>query len=254
MRMISTVAIVLACAACQPYAHSMVVATAPGQPQSLQNEAAPDCREFSAPVTTAGRREEANGRACRQPDGTWRVAQNTPGLPTQEYLVPQPGQAPAGVSGNPQPPTDQTANPKPPANPTSCTTSTVPVSVGGQPQQATVEACPQPDGSWRIAQNTPGLPQQVYAIPAPAYSPYPYSYAYPADYVYPDFFPYWVGEPWFFGLAPSIVVVQRFHHFNHGFAHGFGHGFRRGFGHGFAGNFGHGFAAARGGGGGGGHR
>jgi surface antigen len=128
------------------------------------------------------------------------------------------------------------------------------VTVGGQPQQAVVEACQQADGSWRITQTTPGLPPQVYEVPAPAYSLYPsaYSNAYP----YPDFSPYWGwegwgwgGPPWFLGLAPSIVVVQRFHHFHHGFAHG-GHGFGRGFAHGA----GHGFAGMRGGGMAGGRR
>jgi len=119
-----------------------------------------------------------------------------------------------------------------------CSSYTVPVTVGGQPQQASVEACQQPDGSWRITQNTPGLPPQVYDVPAPTY-PSPYS----SGYAYPEYFPYWWDSPWYFGLAPSIVVVHRFNHFHHGFGHGFGHGFARGFGHGFA--------AARGGGGGG---
>jgi hypothetical protein len=120
------------------------------------------------------------------------------------------------------------------------------VTVGGQPRQALIEACPQPDGSWKITQNTPGLPTQVYQVPPPASSPYPYDYPYPVDYAYPEFFPYWVGAPWYFGLAPSIVVVQRFHHFQHGFPRGFRHGFARGFGPGFG--------IARGGGGGGGRR
>jgi surface antigen len=116
--------------------------------------------------------------------------------------------------------------------------------VGGQPRQAVIVACPQPDGSWKITQNTPGLPAQVYQIPPPSSVPYPYDYTYPVDYAYPEFFPYWVGAPWYFGLAPSIVVVQRFRHFQHGFPRGFSHGFARGFGPGF----GHGFAARGGGG------
>ena len=78
-------------------------------------------------------------------------------------------------------------------------------------------------------------------VPPPASSSYPDGYPYPADYAYPDFFPYWAGAPWFFGLAPSIVVVQRFNRFPHHFGHGFARGFNRGFGHGFT--------AARGGGG-----
>jgi len=130
-----------------------------------------------------------------------------------------------------------------PPNQPPCSSYTAPVTVGGQPQQAIIEACPQPDGGWRVTQNTSGLPAQVSEVPPPAASPYPYGYPYPADYTYPEYFPYWAGAPWFFGLAPSIIVVQRFNHFHHGFGHGFGHGFARGFGHGFA--------AARGGGGGG---
>jgi hypothetical protein len=128
-----------------------------------------------------------------------------------------------------------------------CSSYTVPVTVGGQQQQASVEACQQPDGSWRITQNTPGLPPQVYEVPAPSSSSYPY----PADYAYPDYFPYWWGSPWYFGLGPSIFVVQRFNRFHH---QGFHNGFHRGFAHGSGHAFGHGFAAARGGGMGGGGR
>jgi hypothetical protein len=164
--------------------------------------------------------------------------QNTPGLPAQAYTLEQPGQPAAAANAAPPPPPDQ-----PP-----CSSYTAPVTVGGQPRQAIIEACPQPDGSWRITQNTPGLPTQIYQVPPPAASPYPYTYPYPIDYAYPDFFPYWLGSPWYFGLGPSIVVVQRFHRFNHGFGHGFGHGFARGFGPGF----GHSFSGGHGGGGGGG--
>jgi hypothetical protein len=130
-----------------------------------------------------------------------------------------------------------------------CSSYTAPVTVGGQPQQANVEACQQPDGSWQITQTTAGLPPQVYEVPAPAYSPY----SYPVGYAYPDYFPYWWSSPWFFGLAPSIVVAQRFNHF-HGFHHGFHSGFHRGFAHGSRRGFGNRFAAARAGGMGGGRR
>ena len=134
-----------------------------------------------------------------------------------------------------QPQPTPTASTQPLAAQPTCSSYTVPLTVGGQPQQAVVEACQQDDGSWRITQTTPGLPPQVYDIPAPpAYAPYSYDYA----YAYPDYFPYWWGSPWFFGLAPSIVVVQHFHHFHHGFGHGFMHGM-----HGFA----HGFTGVRGG-------
>jgi hypothetical protein len=152
---------------------------------------------------------------------------------------PMPDATVTGTSAAAESPGTQPAAAAPP-----CSNYTVPVTVGGQQQQAVVEACQQSDGSWRITQNTPGLPPQVYEVPAPTDVPYPY----PVGYAYPDFFPYWgdwVGSPWYWGLGPSIFVVQRFNHFHHGF--------NRGFPRGFAG-FGHRFAAARAGGMGGGHR
>jgi len=156
-----------------------------------------------------------------------------------------------------QPQPTPTASTQPLAAQPTCSSYTVPLTVGGQPQQAVVEACQQADGSWRITQTTPGLPPQVYEVPAPTYSPYPSAYSYPEAYPYPDFSPYrdwagwgWGGAPWFFGLAPSIFVVQHFNHFHRGFAHGFG----RGFGHGTHGYGGHGFAGMHGGGMAGGRR
>jgi hypothetical protein len=243
-------ATIVGCSACQPLPDAGIAATAADQPPPTANQSQSDCRPFSAPMTAAGQPEQASGQACRQADGSWRVVQSTPGLPTQEYLVPRPDPQPA--NGTAPAPSAQTASAEPsPATP-SCTSYTVPVTVGGQEQQAVVEACQQGDGSWRITQTTPGLPPQVYSVPPPAYAPYPADYAYP--YPYGDFFPYWAEAPWLFGLAPSIVVVQRFHHFHHGFGHGFHHGFGHGFAHGFGHGFGHGFAGLRGGGMGGGHR
>jgi hypothetical protein len=142
------------------------------------------------------------------------------------------------------------------AAPPACTSYTAPVTVGGQQQQVDVEACQQPDGSWRITQNTPGLPPQIYEVPAPSNSPYPYA----VGSAYPDYFPAWWDSPWYFGpgyfgLAPSIVVVQRFNGFHRGFHGGFRGGFHRGFAHGSGrSGFGHGFAAAHAGGMGGGRR
>ena len=72
-------------------------------------------------------------------------------------VVPQTGGGAAAAPTTAQPPADQ-----PP-----CTSYTVPVTVGGQQLQSVVESCQQPDGSWRITQNTPGLPPQVYVIPPP---------------------------------------------------------------------------------------
>jgi len=245
MRSISILAVILACTACQSQPNPMQVATAPGEAQLAPDEPKLDCRDFTAPVTVGGRPEQASTRECQQPDGSWRVVQNTPGLPTQTYAVPPPGEAGTATTTAAQPPANQ-----PP-----CTSYTVPVTVGGQ-QQAVVESCQQPDGSWRITQNPPGLPPQVYVVPPAA--EYPNGYPYPDYYAYPFYYPYWAAEPWFFGLGPTIVVARRFPHFHHGFAHGFhggfAHGFHGGFAHGFHGGFGNGFAAGRGGGRGGGHR
>ena len=176
-----------------------------------------------------------------------------------EACQPLPDATLAGpVPGQPQP--TATAGTQPPPVPPACSSYTVPLTVGGQPQQAVVEACPQADGSWRITQTTPGLPPQIYEVPASPSPPYSSGYSYPEAYAYPDFAPYWGwggwgGAPWFFGLAPSIIVVQRFNHFHHGFHHGFAHGFGHGArGIGGRGFGGHGFAAMHGGGMGGGHR
>jgi hypothetical protein len=167
--------------------------------------------------------------------------------PQPNPVVPPTGEGAAAAASTAQPPANQ-----PP-----CTSYTVPVTVGGQQLQSVVESCQQPDGSWRITQNTPGLPPQVYVVPAP--TEYPYGYPYPDYYYnYSSFSPYWAVEPWFFGLGPTIVVAQRFPHFHHGFVHGFHggfvHGFHGGFSHDFHGGFRGGFGAGHGGGRGGGHR
>src|ERR1700751_1775921 len=80
-----------------------------------------------------------------------------------------------------------------------CREFTTPVTVGGQPQQAVGEACEQPDGSWQITQNTPGLAPQVYTLPPQAFDAYPYPYAY--DWADPWDFgsPFFAGGSIFFG-------------------------------------------------------
>jgi hypothetical protein len=117
------------------------------------------------------------------------------------------------------------------ATPAACETTSVPVTVGGRPEQATVEACPQTDGSWRITQTTPGLPPLVYVMPAPPAGLYPSAFPEYEDYF--DWWPYWAAGPWFWGIGPTVVVVGRFHHFHfvHHFRPGLGHLPPRGFGH-----------------------
>jgi len=47
-----------------------------------------ECHEYRLPITVGGRQEQAEFQACRQADGSWRITQTTPGLPTQVYTVP----------------------------------------------------------------------------------------------------------------------------------------------------------------------
>ena len=128
------------------------------------------------------------------------------------------GQA-APNAADPAPALSQMTQGAPQGEPQNCRAFTAQVTVGGQPQQAVGQACQQPDGSWQVTQNTPGLPQQVYTLPPQAI----YLYPYPGPY-------YW-WDPWFYG-APSFVggsvfFVHGFHHFHDhdGFHHG---GFRHG--------------------------
>ena len=141
MRWLSTLAIVLGCAACQPQPDGTQVSAVPDQPQPPQGQAQLACHDFTTAVTAGGNPEQASGQACGQPDGSWRVVQNTPGLPAQTYVLPSPGQ-PAAAAANP-------AAQAPPNQPP-CSSYSAPVTVGGQPQQAIIEACPQPDGGYLL--------------------------------------------------------------------------------------------------------
>jgi hypothetical protein len=107
-----------------------------------------------------------------------------------------------------------------------CREFTAPVTVEGQQQRAVGQTCQQPDGSWQVTLNTPGLPQQVYTLPPEAIylSPYPEP-------------SYW-WDPWFYGplFAGGPVFLARgfrhhrdFHH-NGGSHKGAAHhgGFRGG--------------------------
>ncbi|HTV46260.1 MAG TPA: hypothetical protein VMF05_13185 [Stellaceae bacterium] len=116
--------------------------------------------------------------------------------------------------------------------PAACSRYPVPVIVGAKRLQATVEACQQPDGGWRIIQYTPGLPPQLYVVAPPAAEIEPF------DDTYPGLFPAdWDGSPWFFGFAPAIVVATRFAPFRHRLGHRmFHHHLMHRFGHAFAGH------------------
>jgi hypothetical protein len=213
--------------------------TAPGetvqpvqQPQAITGGApgagppggGPQCQDNTVPVVIDGKTVQAVAHACQQPDGTWQITQETPGLPSQVYVVgtqPPPQAPPAGEppQGSPQPPQAQQGPPgAPPGGQPACRDYSIPVTVDGNSVLATGHACLQPDGSWLVTQQTPGLPTQTYIIPPPAYPPpYPmagYPYGYPYDYPYR----YWAYDPWFyrppFWFGGSLFVGN-FHHFRH---------------------------------------
>jgi hypothetical protein len=116
----------------------------------------------------------------------------------------------------------------PQGEPENCRDFTAQVRAGGQPQQAVGQVCQQPDGSWLVTLDTPGLPQQVYTLPPQAI----YLYANPEPYYWWD--PWFYGPPFFVGRPVFFAHgFHRFHHFHHGgfphggFAHGGFHGGRR---------------------------
>ena len=88
-----------------------------------------------------------------------------------------------------------------------CREFTAQVMVEGQPRQAVGQTCQQPDGSWQVTLNTPGLPQQVYTLPPQAIYLYPY----------PE--PYYWWDPWFYGplffVGGPVFLAHGFHHHHH---------------------------------------
>ena len=238
MRSIPTLALALALAVGQFAANGTSFAETAGGSQPVQTVPQADCRAAAA-ATSSGTVDHSPGPTCPANVGSHLVQR--PGFWIAENAGP-------GAGGNvADPPAVLRAAdaPAPAASP-ACVSYPLPVVVGGQSLQATVVACPQPDGSWRATQYTPGLPPQVYTVPPPpAAGASPNEYASPNDYAspgdYQDWGPDWAGGPWFWGFAPAIVVAQRFHFFhgfNHGFAHGFSHGYAHGLAHGFAGGHG----------------
>lgn len=77
--------------------------------------------------------------------------------------------------------------------PQNCREYNAQVMIGGQPQPAYGWACQQPDGSWKISQETTGQPPQMYVVPAaPAY---------------PPGYPYWAYDPYW---GPRIAIGGTF--------------------------------------------
>lgn len=101
-----------------------------------------------------------------------------------------------------------------------CRDFTTQVAVEGQTRQGAGQTCLQPDGSWRVTLNTPGLPEQTYTLPPQGVYPYPYPYADPS---------YWA-DPWFYGpvfVSNRVFLVRTFHHHHFkqgGYHHGGFHG------------------------------
>jgi hypothetical protein len=88
-----------------------------------------------------------------------------------------------------------------------CREFTVQVAVEGEPRQGVGQTCQQPDGSWQVTLNTPGLPQQVYTLPPQA--------------IYLDSSYYW-WDPWFYGplfVGGPVFSARGFHRFHHHHVH-----------------------------------
>ena len=236
MRSIPTLAFVMGLAASQLGANETAIAAASDPPQQVQTAPEADCRA-AVPAMSNGTGNHSAAPTCSANVGS-HLVQRRPGFWTAQDVGPGSG----GNAADPPPAVLHAADSSAPAGAGACQSYPLPVVVGGRPQQATVVACQQPDGSWQVTQYTPGLPPQVYIVPPPpAAGASPNDYASPGDYQ--DWGPDWGGGPWFWGFAPAIVVAQRFHFFhgfNHGFAHGFSHGFANGFAHGAAGHGGFG--------------
>jgi hypothetical protein len=116
--------------------------------------------------------------------------------PPQAYAPPPPAYAP---------PPQAYAQPAP----QNCREYNAQINVGGQPQPAYGWACQQPDGSWKISQEVPGQPPQVYVVPA--------NPAYPVGYPYWAYDPYWAPR---FAISGTFIFGggRGFHH-HHEFAH-----------------------------------
>jgi surface antigen len=47
----------------------------------------PDCRDYTAQAMVDGKAQPIRGRACRQPDGSWRIVEGTAEQPSQFVAV-----------------------------------------------------------------------------------------------------------------------------------------------------------------------
>ena len=240
MRLIRTFALVSSLVVCQPGAIATAIAANSDPPQPAQTAPQSDCRTAGVAPKPSGA-ADVSANSCGQDAASWRFVQREPG-----FWIPDAAAGFARNTAEPQPTVLRAVDPPASAGASACMSYPLPVVVGGQQQQATIVACPQPDGTWQVTQYTPGLPPQVYSVPAPpAGGAAPSDYTSPGDHGSSSYSPDWGwgGVPWFWGFVPAIASAQKFHGFSHPFGHGFGHGFNHGFAHSFA----HGFAAGHGG-------
>jgi surface antigen len=228
MRLILTLALSTGLALlCRPQ-----IGAAAKLPQPTQETAQTKCSNAMPEISPGSPAEQSTNPACPPEKLNWRLSRHGPGFWTADAAAP----APTDAAGTSRTAVLRTPLSQPPADPPGCPTYSLMVVISGEPREATVVACPQPDGSWQVTQYTPGLPTQTFAVPPPAAG------APPDESAGWDTGPAWdwAAAPWFFGYAPAVVVVQafnRFHRFGHQFGHGFDHGFAHGdaSGRGFAG-------------------
>ncbi|MBV8738475.1 MAG: hypothetical protein JO007_14680 [Alphaproteobacteria bacterium] len=227
MRLILTLALAAGLASlCQV----QVGAAAVGQPQRGTKT---DCGTAAPGVSSGNPTGQSTNATCPPERLDWRLSQHGPGFWTPEAMAPALGD----VAGGSRPTVLRAPPSQASADAPGCISYRLMVVISGEPREATVVGCPQPDGGWQVTQYTPGLPIQVFNVPAP-----PTTAPLPDDFGGWNSAPVWdwAAQPWFFGFAPAVVVgsgFNRFHRFRHEFAHGFGHGFAHGIaaGRGFTG-------------------
>jgi hypothetical protein len=77
-----TALLLLLLAGCAAEPTGPAVSTLESTPLSAVSTIRPvegECREYQVPITVGGQAQTAYGRACRQADGTWRIAEAPPG-------------------------------------------------------------------------------------------------------------------------------------------------------------------------------
>jgi surface antigen len=112
------------------------------------------------------------------------------------------GTALVALAGCVAPVASQTQAYDAPSDAASCRDIAGQAEIDGVMQRIVGRACPQPDGSWRIVQDSGA----VVVVPAAGYPYYPYSY-------YPYYDPWYWGPP--VGFGASFIFVDRFHHHHH---------------------------------------